>query len=56
MRRASDSLYSAQYTVAYAHFSGRIDRATAVAQMQKCPHQQGRRCGRTLKDDGDAAE
>ena len=35
MRSASDALYGAQYTVADAYFAGRIDRATAVAQMQK---------------------
>lgn len=35
MRRAADDLYGAQYTVADAYFGGRIDRATAVAQMQK---------------------
>jgi hypothetical protein len=35
MRKAGDDLYGAQYTVADAYFAGRIDRATAVAQMQK---------------------
>ena len=35
MRDAADALYGAQYTVADAYFAGRIDRATAVAQMQK---------------------
>jgi hypothetical protein len=35
MRNASDALYSAQYTVADAYLAHRIDRATAVAQMQK---------------------
>lgn len=35
MRDAADALYGAQYTVADAYFAGRIDRATAVAQMRK---------------------